>query len=77
MYWFLYDRDFRHERGKMLLQEQCKQKLEWDEEVIDKLSKVQKVNLKELKEIGGAKTVLSRELHGFNDATKKFNHYVI
>ena len=57
MYWFLYDTDFRHERGKMLLQEKRAQKLEWDEEVTDKLCKVWKVSLKELKEMGGAKTV--------------------
>ena len=36
----------------MLLQELCKHKLEWDEEVSDALCKIQEVNLKELEEMG-------------------------
>ena len=70
-------------RLKVALQELCKPKLEWDEEVSDKLRKVWEVNLKELEEMG--KTVVprrfddgdekeqfvSRDLCEFNDGSKK------
>ena len=67
----------------MLLQELCKHKLEWDEEVSDALCKIREVNLKELEEMGEIEvprpfdardekgSVVFRELYRFNDASKK------
>ena len=66
---------------KMLLQELCKRKLVWGEEVSDELCKVWEMNLKKLEEMTDTVVpmfhdrdekdqIVSRQLHGFSDVRK-------